>query len=298
MSKVIEKFLKYVSYDTKSDEESTTVPSTTGQMVLAKELVKELKEMGIEQVSIDENGYVMATIPSNIEKDVPTIGFIAHMDTAPDMSGENVKPKFVENYDGEDIILNAENNIVLSPKDFPELKNYIGKTLITTDGTTLLGADDKAGISEIMAAVEYLMQNPQVPHGKICIGFTPDEEVGRGADLFDVKKFNADFAYTVDGGTVGELEYENFNAAGVKISIHGRNVHPGSAKGKMIHSTLIANELISALPQDETPGTTEGYEGFYHLTALNGEVEETKLQYIIEILIRKALKIEKYLSRM
>ncbi|MCB2289131.1 peptidase T [Clostridium sp. CS001] len=281
MSKVIEKFLKYVSYDTKSDEESTTVPSTNGQMILATELVKELKEMGIKQVSVDENGYVMATIPSNIEKDVPTIGFIAHMDTAPDMPGKNVKPKFVENYDGEDIILNVENNIILSPKDFPELKNYIGKTLITTDGTTLLGADDKAGISEIMSAVEYLMQNPQVPHGNLCIGFTPDEEVGRGADLFDVKKFNADFAYTVDGGTVGELEYENFNAAGVKIRIHGRNVHPGSAKGKMIHSTLIANELISALPQDETPGTTEGYEGFYHLTALNGEVEETKLQYII-----------------
>lgn len=281
MSKVIERFLKYVSYDTKSDEESTTVPSTNGQMILAKELVKELKEMGIEQVSIDENGYVMATIPSNIEKDVPTIGFIAHMDTAPDMSGENVKPKFVENYDGEDIVLNVENNIILSPKDFPELKNYIGKTLITTDGTTLLGADDKAGISEIMSAVEYLMQNPQVPHGKICIGFTPDEEVGRGANLFDVAKFDADFAYTIDGGTVGELEYENFNAAGVKICVHGRNVHPGSAKGKMIHSTLIANELVSALPQDETPGTTEGYEGFYHLTALNGEVEETKLQYII-----------------
>jgi tripeptide aminopeptidase len=281
MSKVIEKFLKYVSYDTKSDEESTTVPSTTGQMILAKELVKELKEMGIEQVSIDENGYIMAMIPSNIEKDVPTIGFIAHMDTAPDMSGKNVNPKFVENYDGEDIILNAESNIILSPKDFPELKNYIGKTLITTDGTTLLGADDKAGISEIMSAVEYLMQNPQIPHGRICIGFTPDEEVGRGADHFDVKKFDADFAYTVDGGTVGELEFENFNAAGVKISIHGRNVHPGSAKGKMIHSTLIANELISSLPQDETPGTTEGYEGFYHLTALNGEVEETKLHYII-----------------
>jgi tripeptide aminopeptidase len=281
MSNVIEKFLKYVSYDTKSNEESTTVPSTAGQMILATELVKELKEMGIKQVSVDENGYVMATIPSNIEKDVPTIGFIAHMDTAPDMSGENVNPKFVENYDGEDIILNKEKNIILSPKDFPELKNYIGKTLITTDGTTLLGADDKAGISEIMAAVEYLMQNPQMPHGKICIGFTPDEEVGRGADLFDVKKFNADFAYTVDGGTVGELEYENFNAAGVKICIHGRNVHPGSAKGKMIHSTLIANEFVSSLPKDETPGTTEGYEGFYHLIALNGEVEETKLQYII-----------------
>ena len=281
MSKVVERFLKYVSYDTKSNEESTTVPSTSGQMVLAEELVKELKEMGIEQVSIDDNGYVMATIPSNVEKVVPTIGFIAHMDTAPDMSGKNVNPKFVENYDGEDIILNEENNIVLSPKDFPELKDYIGKTLITTDGTTLLGADDKAGISEIMSAVEYLIENPHIPHGTIRIGFTPDEEVGRGADLFDVKKFDADFAYTIDGGTIGELEYENFNAAGAKICVHGRNVHPGSAKGKMIHSTLIANEFVSSLPQNETPGTTEGYEGFYHLIHLNGEVEETKLQYII-----------------
>ncbi|MBU3127306.1 peptidase T [Clostridium tagluense] len=281
MSKVVEKFLKYVSYDTKSDEESTTVPSTNGQMILGKQLVAELKEMGIQEVSIDDNGYVMATIPSNVEKDIPTIGFIAHMDTAPDMSGKNVNPKFVYNYDGEDIILNKENNIVLSPKDFPELKNYIGKTLITTDGTTLLGADDKAGISEIMTAVEYLMENPSFPHGKVCIGFTPDEEVGRGADLFDVKKFAADFAYTMDGGTIGELESENFNAAGAKISIHGRNVHPGSAKGKMIHSTLIANEFMNSLPANETPGTTEGYEGFYHLISLNGDVEGTKLQYII-----------------
>ncbi|MCJ7689418.1 MAG: peptidase T [Clostridiaceae bacterium] len=281
MSKVIEKFLKYVSYNTRSDEESTTVPSTEGQMVLATELVAELKAMGIDNASVDDNGYVMATIPSNIEKDVPTIGFIAHMDTAPDMSGENVKPKFIEDYDGEDIILNEESNIVLSPKDFPELKNYIGKTLITTDGTTLLGADDKAGISEIMAAAEFLMDNPKTPHGIVRIGFTPDEEVGRGADFFDVKKFDADFAYTMDGGTIGELEYENFNAAGAKIYIHGRNVHPGSAKGKMIHSTLIANELMSSLPQNETPSTTEGYEGFYHLTSINGEVEETKLHYII-----------------
>ena len=281
MSKVVEKFLKYISYDTKSDEESTTVPSTKGQMTLAIELVKELKSMGIKQVSVDENGYVMATIPSNIEKNVPIIGFIAHMDTAPDMAGINVVPKFVENYDGEDIILNKENNIILSPKDFPELKNYIGKTIITTDGTTLLGADDKAGVSEIMAAVEYLMQNPHIPHGCICIGFTPDEEVGRGADIFDVKKFGADFAYTVDGGTIGELEYENFNAAGAKICIHGRNVHPGSAKGKMIHSTLIANEFVNLMPQNETPATTESYEGFYHLTSLNGEVEQTKLAYII-----------------
>ena len=297
MSKVVEKFLKYVSYDTKSDEESTTVPSTAGQMILAKELVKELKEMGIQQVSIDDNGYVMATIPSNVEKDVPTIGFIAHMDTAPDMSGKNVKPKFVENYDGKDIILNEENNIVLSPKDFPELKNYIGKTLITTDGTTLLGADDKAGISEIMSAVEYLIENPHIPHGTICIGFTPDEEVGRGADLFDVEKFNADFAYTVDGGTIGELEYENFNAAGAKICIHGRNVHPGSAKGKMIHSTLIANEFVSFLPENETPATTEGYEGFYHLISLNGEVEETKLQYIIRDFDRESFENRKLFIR-
>jgi len=281
MSKVVEKFLRYVSYDTKSDEESTTVPSTKGQMVLGTQLVVELKEMGVQEVSIDDNGYVMATIPSNVDKAIPTIGFIAHMDTAPDMSGKDVNPKFIENYDGEDIVLNQENNIVLSPKDFPELKNYIGKTLITTDGTTLLGADDKAGISEIMAAVEYLMQNPKFPHGTIRIGFTPDEEVGRGADIFDVKKFAADFAYTIDGGTIGELEFENFNAAAAKISIHGRNVHPGSAKGKMIHSTLIANEFMNSLPPEETPGNTEGYEGFYHLISLNGDVEETKLQYII-----------------
>lgn len=281
MSKVVEKFLKYASYDTKSDDESTTVPSTVGQMILGKILVEELKQMGIQEVSIDDNGYVMATLPSNIEKDVPTIGFIAHMDTAPDMSGKNVSPKFVENYDGKDIVLNEKNNIVLSPKDFPELKNYIGETLITTDGTTLLGADDKAGISEIMAAVEYLIENPKFQHGTIKIGFTPDEEVGRGADIFDVKKFDADFAYTMDGGTIGELEYENFNAATAKIRIHGRNVHPGSAKDKMIHSTLIANEFMNSLPPNETPGATEGYEGFYHLISLNGEVEETKLQYII-----------------
>ena len=281
MSKVVENFLKYISYDTKSDEESITVPSTIGQMVLAKELVRSLKAMGLKEASVDDNGYVMATIESNVEKIVPTIGFIAHMDTAPDISGKDVKPKFVYNYDGEDIILNKEKNIVLSPKDFPELKNYIGKTIITTDGTTLLGADDKAGIAEIMAAAEHLMQNPNIKHGKIRIGFTPDEEVGRGADIFDVKKFGADFAYTMDGGLIGELEYENFNAAGVKISIHGRNVHPGSAKGKMIHSSLIANEFINLMPQNETPATTEGYEGFYHLISINGEVEETKLQYII-----------------
>ena len=287
MSKVVEKFLKYVSYDTKSDEESTSVPSTVGQMVLAIELVKELKAMGLENANVDENGYVMASLKSNIEKNIPIIGFIAHMDTSPDMPGINVKPKLIENYDGTDIILNKENNIVLSPKDFPELKNYLGKTLITTDGTTLLGADDKAGISEIMAAVEYLTQNPNIPHGTICIGFTPDEEVGRGADMFNVEKFGADFAYTMDGGTIGELEQENFNAAGAKICIHGRNVHPGSAKGKMIHSTLIANEFVNFMPSDETSATTEGYEGFYHLIALNGEVEETKLNYIIRDFVKE-----------
>ena len=281
MSKVVENFLKYISYDTKSDEESTTVPSTSGQMIFANELVMQLKAMGLKKASVDNNGYVMATIESNLEKAVPTIGFIAHMDTAPDISGKDVRPKFVYNYDGEDIILNKEKNIVLSPRDFPELKNYLGKTIITTDGTTLLGADDKAGIAEIMAAAQHLMQNPNIKHGTIRIGFTPDEEVGRGADIFDVKKFGADFAYTLDGGPIGELEYENFNAAGVKISIHGRNVHPGSAKGKMIHSALIANEFINSMPRNETPATTEGYEGFYHLISINGEVEETKLQYII-----------------
>ena len=232
MSKVVEKFLRYISYDTKSDDESITIPSTTGQMILAKQLVKELKEMGLTQVSVDENGYVMATIPSNVDKIVPTIGFIAHMDTAPDMPGKNVNPKFVYNYDGEDIILNKDNNVILSPNDFPELKNYLGKTLITTDGTTLLGADDKAGVAEIMAAVEYLTQNPNAPHGTIRIGFTPDEEVGRGADIFNVEKFNADFAYTMDGGTIGELEYENFNAAGVKIYYSWQKCSPRFSKRK------------------------------------------------------------------
>jgi tripeptide aminopeptidase len=281
MSKVVERFLKYVKYDTRADENSNTVPTTKGQLVFAEELAKELKEMGMVDVSVDENGYVMATLPSNIDKKVPTIGFIAHMDTAPDMSGANVNPQIVENYDGGDIVLNKEKNIVLSPKEFPELKNYIGKTLITTDGTTLLGADDKAGIAEIMAALEYLIEHPEIPHGTIRVGFTPDEEVGRGADHFDVKKFNADFAYTVDGGTIGELEYESFNAAAAKITIKGRNVHPGYAKNKMVNSMLIANELINMLPAHETPAHTEGYEGFYNLKSINGEVEITQLSFII-----------------
>lgn len=281
MSKVIEKFLKYVKIDTKSEEEATTVPSTSKQLVLAEELVKELKEMGMNDVLVDNNGYVMATLPGNIDKNVPVIGFIAHMDTSPEMSGTNVNPKIVENYDGEDIVLNKEQNIVLTVAESPELKEYIGKTLITTDGTTLLGADDKAGIAEIMAAVEYLIEHPEIKHGDIRVGFTPDEEVGRGADHFDVKNFNADLAYTIDGGVIGELEYENFNAAGAKVIISGRNFHPGYSKNKMINSMLIANEFISMLPADETPATTEGYEGFYHLLSISGGIEKTDLSYII-----------------
>ncbi|MTI71224.1 MAG: peptidase T [Firmicutes bacterium] len=281
MSKVINKFVNYIKYDTKSDPNSDTFPSTKKQFNLANLLIKELKEMGLKDVSLDEFGYVFATLPSNIEKEVPTIGFIAHMDTAPDMSGENVKPQFVENYDGEDIILNEKKNIILSPKDFPDLKNYIGKTLITTDGTTLLGADDKAGIAEIMTALEYLSNNPEIKHGTIKVAFTPDEEVGQGADKFDVEKFGADFAYTVDGGPIGELEYENFNAAGAKITVNGRNVHPGSAKNKMINSMSVAMELNSMLPVCEKPEYTDNYEGFYHLIDFKGEVEKTTLNYII-----------------
>lgn len=281
MSKVVEKFLRYVKFDTKSDEESNTVPSTAKQLVFAKELVKELNEMGMKDVSLDGNGYIMATLPGNIDKKAPVIGFIAHMDTSPEMSGENVNPQIVENYNGEDIVLNKEKNIVLHTKDFPEIKDYIGKTLITTDGTTLLGADDKAGIAEIMAAMEYLIAHPEIKHGDIRVGFTPDEEVGRGADHFDVKKFNADLAYTMDGGTIGELEYENFNAAAAKITIHGRSVHPGYAKDKMINSILIANEFIAMFPEKETPAHTEGYEGFYHLVSINGGIEETHLNFII-----------------
>ncbi|MDW8801897.1 peptidase T [Clostridium sp. A1-XYC3] len=281
MSKVIEKFLKYVKIDTVSDEESNTVPSTSKQLVLAEELVKELKEMGMKDVSVDDNGYVMATLPGNVDKNVPVIGFIAHMDTSPEMCGTNVNPKIVENYDGGDIVLNEKENIVLRVEESPELKDYVGKTLITTDGTTLLGADDKAGIAEIMSAIEYLIAHPEIKHGDIRVGFTPDEEIGRGADHFDVKKFNADLAYTVDGGVIGELEYENFNAGSAKVTIKGRNFHPGYSKDKMINSILVANEFINMLPANETPATTEGYEGFYHLLAINGGIEKTELNYII-----------------
>lgn len=281
MSAVVERFLKYVKYDTKSDENSSTVPTTKSQLVLAKDLAKELEEIGLQDVSVDENGYVFATLPSNMDKKVPTVGFIAHMDTSPDMPGLNVKPRIVENYNGEDIVLNSEMNIVLRTSDFPEIKEYKGKDIIVTDGTTLLGADDKAGVSEVMTAVEYLIAHPEIKHGTIKVGFTPDEEVGQGADHFNVEKFGADFAYTVDGGGIGELEYENFNAAGAKVIIKGVNIHPGSAKGKMKNSMLIANQFMSMLPQNEIPGETEGYEGFYHIVGIKGEVELTELHYII-----------------
>ena len=295
MEKLVEKFLRYVKYDTESDYDSNTVPTTKGQKVLAHQLGKELSDMGLVNIDVDDKGYVMAELPSNMDRKVPVVGFIAHMDTSPDMSGKNVNPQFVENYDGGDVILNKEKNIVLSPKDFPELLNYKGETLITTDGTTLLGADDKAGVAEIMAAVEYLSAHPEIKHGTIKVGFTPDEEVGAGADHFDVEKFNADFAYTFDGGTAGHYEYENFNAAGARVVFHGRNVHPGSAKDKMINSMLIAVEFMNSLPEKEVPQHTEGYEGFFHLTDMKGEVEETVLKYIIRDFDKEGFKARKQL---
>ena len=275
-----ERFLKYVSFCTTSDEETNMTPSTPGQMEFAKYLAAELKEIGMLEVTLDENGYVMATLPANVEGK-PTIGFIAHMDTAPDASGKNVKARIVENYDGQDIVLNADKNIVFEVAKYPEILDYKGQDIIVTDGTTLLGADDKAGLAEIVTACEYLIQHPEIQHGKIRVGFTPDEEIGQGADHFDVEKFGCDFAYTMDGGAVGELEYENFNAAGCKIRVHGVNVHPGYGYHKMINSMRIANQLASMLPRWETPEHTQGYEGFYHLIAMNGTVEETTLQYII-----------------
>ncbi len=281
MERLVDRFLNYVKYETTSDESSSSVPSTKSQLEFGKALYKELKEIGLSDVTIDENGYVMATLPSNIDRDVPTIGFIAHMDTSPDMSGKDVKAKIITNYDGKDIVLNEEKNIVMKVSDFPDLKNYVGKDLITTDGTTLLGADNKAGIAEIITAVEYLINSPHIPHGTVKIAFTPDEEIGRGADHFDVERFGADFAYTVDGGPIGELEFENFNAATAKISIQGRNVHPGSAKNKMINSILVATELNDLLPVNERPEFTEGYEGFYHIVSFNGSVEKTDMVYII-----------------
>lgn len=282
MKKVDERFLEYVKVDTKSDETTRTTPSTKGQLELGKILEKELKEIGLCDVFVDEFGYVYATLKGNSDKkDIPTIGFISHMDTAPDMSGKDVNPQIVKNYDGNVVVLNKELNIKLDPKELPELKNYIGKTLITTDGTTLLGADDKAGISEIVTAMEYLINNPDIKHGDIKICFTPDEEIGEGADHFNVKGFDADFAYTLDGGPIGELEFENFNAASAKVNIKGKNVHPGSAKGKMINSILVAHEFVSLLPQDEVPEKTEGYEGFSFLLGIEGSVENTQMSFII-----------------
>lgn len=279
MKKVEERFLEYIKVDTKSDETTRTTPSTKGQLEFGKILANELKDLGLSDVRISNDGYVYATLERNSDKEVPTIGFISHMDTAPDMDGKCVNPKIVENYNGEDVKLN--DSVTLSPKFSPELKGYIGQTLITTDGTTLLGADDKAGVSEIMTAVEYLINHPEIKHGDIKIAFTPDEEIGEGADHFDVEGFGADFAYTLDGGHIGELEYENFNAASATVLIKGTNVHPGYAKGKMVNSMMLAHEFIAKLPLDEVPEKTENYEGFSHLISMSGEVEETKLVFII-----------------
>lgn len=281
MQHIIDRFIGYVTIDTESDPNSNTTPSTEKQWDLANKLYKELKSIGMTDVSIDNNAYVMATLPSNVSHDVPTIGFISHFDTSPDFTGKNVNPQIINDYDGNDIVLNSEENIVLSPDYFEDLLLYKGQTLITTDGTTLLGADDKAGITEIVSAMEYLIQHPEIKHGPIRVGFTPDEEIGRGAHKFDVEKFGADWAYTMDGSQIGELEYENFNAAGAIVTVKGKIVHPGYAKGKMINSMYYATEFIQALPLNETPETTEGYEGFYHLYANEGKVEETTLRYII-----------------
>ena len=278
---VIERFLKYVTFDTQSDESTGVTPSTPKQMVFARYLKEELEKLGLKDISLDENGYLFATLPSNVDQEVPVIGFISHMDTSPDMSGANVKPRIVEKYDGQDIPLCAEEHIILSPKNFPELLDHVGEDLIVTDGHTLLGADDKAGIAEIIGAVAYLKAHPEIEHGDIRIGFNPDEEIGLGAHKFDVEKFGAKWAYTMDGGEVGELEFENFNAAAAKVVVKGRNVHPGYAKNKMINSLLVATEYASLLPANETPGTTEGYEGFYHLIGMEGEVEKTVLSYIV-----------------
>lgn len=281
MENLINRFIKYAKVYTTSDEDSTTTPSTQRQKNLAKILVEDLKEIGIDNAYMDDNSYVYGFVPANTDKICNTIGFIAHMDTAPAANGENVKPQIHKNYNGEDIILNKEKNIVLSIKEFPYLKEQIGKTLITTDGTTLLGADDKAGIAEIIEAIKYIIENKEIEHGPIAIGFTPDEEVGRGADLFDVKKFNANFAYTIDGGHVGELEYENFNAAGAIVNITGKSVHPGSAKDILINATTIGMEFHSLLPEDEVPEKTEGYDGFYMITDFKGGIESATLKYII-----------------
>ena len=278
---LVERFLKYVSFDTQSDENSETTPSSPKQMVFAKYLQGELTTLGFEDVDLDEHGYLYATLPANTEKAVPVIGFIAHMDTSPDMSGANVTPRIVSKYDGSDIVLNEADGIILSPRQYPELLKHQGEDLIVTNGHSLLGADDKAGIAEIVSAMVYLKEHPEIKHGKIRVAFNPDEEIGMGAHKFDVQKFGCEFAYTMDGGEVGELEYENFNAASAKVHVKGVNVHPGTAKNKMINSMRVANEFISLMPKSEVPECTEGYEGFYHLIGMKGEVENTTLNYII-----------------
>lgn len=298
---LVERFLKYVSFDTQSSEETEVTPSTPGQMVFAKYLKEELESLGLEDITLDEHGYLFATLPANIDKPVPTIGFIAHMDTSPDMSGKDVSPRIVQNYDGSDIVLCAEENVVLSPSQFPELLDHKGEDLIVTNGKTLLGADDKAGIAEIVSAIVYLKEHPEIKHGKIRIGFNPDEEIGLGAHKFDVEKFGCDWAYTMDGGEIGELEFENFNAASAKITFKGRNVHPGYAKNKMINSIRVANRFCAMLPAHETPEHTEGYEGFYHLISFNGDVEQTTVAYIIRDHDRarfesRKKKIERFIS--
>ncbi|MEN1934254.1 peptidase T [Paenibacillus sp. 102] len=290
---LIERFTRYVKVDTQSNEENHTVPSTPGQIEFGKLLVEELKQIGLTEVTMDENGYVMATLPANTDKDVPVIGFLAHLDTATDFTGKNVKPQIHEDFDGKAITLNKELNVVLTPEQFPELPSYKGHTLITTDGTTLLGADDKAGLTEIMTAMNYLLHNPQIKHGKIRVAFTPDEEIGRGPSHFDVKAFGASFAYTMDGGPLGGLEYESFNAASAKLTFKGNNTHPGTAKNKMLNASKLAMEFHAQLPGEEAPEYTEGYEGFYHLISVNGDVEQSKSHYIIRDFERENFEARK-----
>jgi tripeptide aminopeptidase len=293
--KILERFLRYVKTDTQSDPDSKNFPSTEKQVQFAKMLVDELKNAGLTDVSLDEKGYVMATLPSNIDASVPVIGFLAHMDTSPDMSGKDVNPQILYNYNGEDILLNANTGLMLRTADFPEIKEYTGQTIITTDGTTLLGADDKAGIAEIITAMEYLVMHPEIKHGTVRIGFTPDEEVGRGVDYFDVEKFGARYAYTIDGGEIGELEYENFNAARAKVFIQGRNVHPGTAKNKMINSLIVAEEFNNMLPAGQRPEFTSDYEGFFHIIKLEGTVENSVIDYIIRDHDREKFEFKKAL---
>jgi len=294
---ILNRFLKYVQIDTQSDENSKTYPSTQKQFNLAQLLERELIEIGLQDVGVDKYGYVTATLPSNVEKEIPVIGFLSHMDTAPDMSGKNVRPQVFENYNGDDILLNKESNIKIAVKDFPELKDYKGQTIITASGNTLLGADDKAGIAEIMIAMEYLTTNPEIKHGAIKVAFTPDEEIGKGVDHFKVNKFGADYAYTLDGGPIGELEYENFNAAGIAIQIQGRNIHPGYAKGRMINAILVASELNEMLPIEQRPELTDGYEGFFHIVKFFGTVETAEIHYIIRDHNREKFEYKKELIK-